>query len=158
MEESYRGSYDDFETRFKFPWYFSHRVDLHNELKRLALEPWSTSTGAKLHLSTPVVDVDCEGGILKFEDSTTVTKDVIIGADGVHSLMAKRVIGSEIPATEVEQCIYRFLIPTSKLLDNPITRPLFEQDTATFRVAATAEKRIAWYPCRKSVLYSYPWI
>ncbi|RYC78812.1 hypothetical protein BFJ63_vAg18313 [Fusarium oxysporum f. sp. narcissi] len=84
MEESYRGSHDDFETKFKFPWYFSHRVNLHNKLKQLALESCSTSTGAKLHLSTPVVDVGYDEGILKFEDRTTVIKDVIIGADGIH--------------------------------------------------------------------------
>ncbi|RYC79582.1 hypothetical protein BFJ63_vAg17533 [Fusarium oxysporum f. sp. narcissi] len=29
MEESYRGSYDDFETRFKFPWYPETKLKRH---------------------------------------------------------------------------------------------------------------------------------
>ena len=84
MQEKYRGSYEDFTERFGAPWYFSHRVDLHNEFKRLALEPSDKFPGAKLHLLKNVVDLDCEKGRLTFEDGTSTTKDVVIGADGVH--------------------------------------------------------------------------
>jgi salicylate hydroxylase len=84
MEEVYHGSYEDFEKRFGSPWYFSHRVDLHSELKRLALGSSGKFRGATLNISAPVTDVDCENGILKLEDGTVVYKDVIIGADGIH--------------------------------------------------------------------------
>jgi salicylate hydroxylase len=84
LETTYSLTYEDYERKFHVPWYFSHRVDLHNELKRLALNGSDGFPGAKLHLAKPVVDVDCENGVLKFEDGSTVRKDVIVGADGVH--------------------------------------------------------------------------
>ncbi|KAH7133854.1 FAD binding domain-containing protein, partial [Dactylonectria macrodidyma] len=148
LEETYRGAYDDFESRFDAFWYFSHRVDLHNELRKLALEPSQFFQGATLHLSSPVASVDCESGVLTFEDGTRVDKDVIIGADGVHSVVARCVLGADVPAGVVNECAYRFLIPTAKLLNNPTTRPLFQEDKATFHIAATPEMRLVWYPCR----------
>ena len=57
---------------------------MHNELKRLALSGSDTFPAARLHLGKPVVDVDCENGVLKFEDGSVVCKDVVVGADGVH--------------------------------------------------------------------------
>jgi salicylate hydroxylase len=84
MTENYRGSYDDFEARFGAPWYFSHRVDLHNELRRLATEPSAKNPGATLNLAAPVTEIDCEKGILKLENGSIVHKDVIVGADGIH--------------------------------------------------------------------------
>lgn len=84
MKETYRANYDDYRTRYGAPWYFSHRVDLHRELKRLALQKKERSRGASLNLSATVTYADCENGILTFADGTAIRKDVIIGADGVH--------------------------------------------------------------------------
>ncbi|KAH7016664.1 hypothetical protein EDB80DRAFT_703257 [Ilyonectria destructans] len=85
IKEVYRANFEDFGLRFDAPLYYSHRVDLHNELRRLALEPPSEElAGATLHLSSPEADVDCENGVLTLENGRTVQKDVIIGADGIH--------------------------------------------------------------------------
>lgn len=97
MEEVYYGSYEDFGKRFGSPWYFSHRVDLHRELKRLALGSSGKFRGAILNISAPVADIECENGILKLEDGTVVYKDVIVGADGIHvrshSIISRRTTG-----------------------------------------------------------------
>ncbi|KAI8939770.1 hypothetical protein NX059_003512 [Plenodomus lindquistii] len=148
----YRGSFDHFETRFGAPLYLAHRVDLHNELKRLALD---SSCGAKLALSTPVVGVDCEKGILHFEDGNSVCKDVIVGADGVHSLIAKAVLGADIPGTEVGECAYRFLLPTETLRQNPLTKALFEDPKCSFNIASAPDRRLVWYPCRNGELQNF---
>ncbi|TIC91646.1 6-hydroxynicotinate 3-monooxygenase [Colletotrichum higginsianum] len=148
LKVNYSGKYDDFASRFHAPWYFSHRVDLHNELKRLALEPPAGVTPATLHLSSPVASVDCEAGLLKFQDGTELQKDLIVGADGLHSVVARSVLGTDIPAGVVNECAYRFLIPTSKLLNNLVTKPLFQEDVATFHVATGSDRRLVWYPCR----------
>lgn len=155
MKETYRGSFDHFEGRFGAPLYMSHRVDLHNELKRLALEPSGRSGGAKIHLSNPVIGVDCEKGILHFENGTSAHKDVIIGADGVHSIVAKAVLGTEIPGTEVGECAYRFLIPTKILRQNPVTKKLFEDPKCSFNVASAPDRRLVWYPCRNGELQNF---
>lgn len=170
MEESYRGSYQNFRAKFGHPWYFSHRVDLHNELRRVALDPSGNDQGARLHLSSAVIDVDCEHGILTFEDGTSAAKDLIVGADGVHvrtrfairartqliltqSIIANRVLGDSKPAVSVNECAFRFLIPTKKLQDNEITSPLFQEEKTTFHIASSSDRRLVWYPCRKYDLY-----
>jgi salicylate hydroxylase len=84
METTWQLTFENYGSRFNAPWYLSHRVDLQNELKRLALNGSDRFPAAKLHLSKPVVDVDCENGVLKFGDGSTIRKDVIVGADGVH--------------------------------------------------------------------------
>lgn len=74
----------DFVAKYKAPWYFFHRVDLHNELRRLAIEPTPMrSSAARLHLATAVSKLDLDGTI-HFDDGTTVKKDLVIAADGIR--------------------------------------------------------------------------
>ncbi|KAF2846019.1 putative salicylate hydroxylase [Plenodomus tracheiphilus IPT5] len=155
LEELYRGSFDHFESRFGAPLYLAHRVDLHNELKRLALAPTGITRRAKLNLSTPVIGIDCVNGVLQFEDGSSVRKDVIVGADGVHSIIAKAVLGTEIPGTEVGECAYRFLIPTEALRQNPLTRELFRDPKCSFNIASAPDRRLVWYPCRNGELQNF---
>jgi salicylate hydroxylase len=85
LEETYRASYKDFAVKYRAPWYFSHRADLHNELKRLSLSPGEGIEPAALRLSSPVAHVDCETGLIILEDGSEARQDIIVGADGVHA-------------------------------------------------------------------------
>lgn len=76
--------YDDLETQFGAPWYFVHRVDLHSELKRLAQNPGDGFRGADLRLSCEVTNVECESGRITLKDGSSMQKDLIIAADGIH--------------------------------------------------------------------------
>ena len=84
LDSSYTGQYDHLVDRYGAPWYFLHRVDLHSELKRLAQQPTTHSDGAVIHLSSEVSSVDHVMGKIIFTDGKTVTKDLIVAADGVH--------------------------------------------------------------------------
>jgi salicylate hydroxylase len=70
--------------KYGAPWYLYHRIDLHTELKRLAIESTCDSQPAKINLSSEVVDVDCEKGTLTLANGSVHRKDLIIAADGVH--------------------------------------------------------------------------
>lgn len=71
-------------ARFGAPWFLFHRVDLHNQLKRMATEPRpSTAAVAKIHLLTEVVDLDLDG-TLTLADGRKLTKDLVVVADGVR--------------------------------------------------------------------------
>ncbi|KIM94740.1 hypothetical protein OIDMADRAFT_45659 [Oidiodendron maius Zn] len=155
LKETYHGNYEHFEYQYGAPWFFVHRVDLHNELKTLALAPSDGFPAVKLNLSTPVVDVNCEAGTLTLADGSTVRKDVIIGADGVHSIVAHRVLGKDIPAASVGECAFRFLIPTETLLQNETTRPLFSGKKTALNIAATCDRRLIWYPCRNGDIQNF---
>lgn len=71
-------------ARFGAPWFLFHRVDLHNELKRMATEPRpSTAAVAKIHLLAEVVDLGLDG-TLTLADGRKLTKDLVVVADGVR--------------------------------------------------------------------------
>lgn len=90
MKDSYHGRYDDLVERFGTPWYFIHRVDLHNELKRLAQD-----LGVDIQVSSEVTHVDCENAIVTLANGQTSQKDLIIAADGVHVSIEKELSGFE---------------------------------------------------------------
>lgn len=52
-------TYDDTETKFSAPWYLSHRVDLHNELRLLATRDEGPGEPAKIRLSAEVSGIVC---------------------------------------------------------------------------------------------------
>lgn len=48
-------------ARYGAPWFFSHRVDFHDELKRLATEPGAVGTPATVRLKAEVVQYVSSG-------------------------------------------------------------------------------------------------
>lgn len=66
------------------PWFLFHRVDLHQQLHRLATEPRpNTKAVAKINLSSEVVDINLDGTITH-ANGKRVKKDLIVVADGVR--------------------------------------------------------------------------
>lgn len=65
-------------------WYLAHRVDLHNELKLLALGPQQGVPTPTLHLSSTVTEVDAEKGVVVLANGQKYEADLIVGADGLH--------------------------------------------------------------------------
>jgi 2-polyprenyl-6-methoxyphenol hydroxylase-like FAD-dependent oxidoreductase len=65
------------------PWYLSHRVDLHNELKLLALGE-GDGPPAELHLSSAVELIQAEEGIVILENGEKHICDLIVAGDGVR--------------------------------------------------------------------------
>lgn len=83
LKPFYHGQYDC-ATEYGAPWYFIHRVDLHNELKRLAQGPGDGFHKASIRLAEKVEHIDCERGIITTANNGSFTKDLVIAADGVH--------------------------------------------------------------------------
>lgn len=64
-------------------WVLSHRVSLHNELKRLATLPTGQGPPAVLKTASRVVAIDPETATITLNDGTTFAGDLVLGADGV---------------------------------------------------------------------------
>ncbi|CAK7204886.1 hypothetical protein SEUCBS139899_007648 [Sporothrix eucalyptigena] len=158
LESEYEAKYDDLVTRYESPWYFLHRVDLHNELKRLAV-----GAGAQLLLGLDVKAVSYDTCTLKFPDGSTIKKDLIIAADGVHLLTeitvksktTSSVNGDAVQADETGHSAFRFMIPTQKLVDSGLADVLNIGDTAYMNVAKDVDRRLVWYPCRGGELLNF---
>ena len=62
-----------------------HRVDVHEELRRLFLdESLERVPHGKLHLGKRVVSCDFEKNTVTFGSGETVGADLIIGSDGIR--------------------------------------------------------------------------
>ena len=59
-------------------------MDLHNELKILALGPDQGGITPTLHLSSRVANVDAEAGMVTLINGDVHEADLIVAADGIH--------------------------------------------------------------------------
>ncbi|EJD02574.1 FAD/NAD-binding domain-containing protein [Fomitiporia mediterranea MF3/22] len=109
------------------PYYHIHRADFHRLLYDLA-EPFATirlnSTVAAVNPSAPRPSVTLTTG-------ETISADLIVGADGVKSMVREIVLGEPTAATATGDAAYRAIIPTEKMLADPELRPFVENPEMT---------------------------
>ncbi|KAJ7847713.1 FAD/NAD(P)-binding domain-containing protein [Mycena olivaceomarginata] len=72
---------------------FCHRNDLYDELKRLATGESIGGPPAQLLFNSKVVACDAEAGTVTLGNSEIIHADVVIGADGIHSIVRTSVVG-----------------------------------------------------------------
>lgn len=72
------------DPSFLKPWLLTHRIDLHNELRRLALEEDLPGQAAALHLSSAVKTVDAEKATITLESGEVVKGDLVVASDGIY--------------------------------------------------------------------------
>jgi salicylate hydroxylase len=109
---------DQCEEMFGAPYYTVHRADLHGAL--LGLLDQRT-----VHLGRRCVAVD-EGEDevrLRFADGSTAVADVVVGTDGIHSVIRKLLVSDT--ARYSGQSVYRGLVPADRvesLVQQPAVR------------------------------------
>ncbi|SPO38354.1 related to salicylate 1-monooxygenase [Pseudozyma flocculosa] len=87
-----------------------HRVDLHSALKQAAVDG-----GAEIRTASRVRSVDCQTGEVTLESGEAVQADLVIGADGIRSVVRSAVLGRDEDAQSTGLSAYRTLIPTAEL-------------------------------------------
>ncbi|KAJ7734828.1 FAD/NAD(P)-binding domain-containing protein [Mycena metata] len=105
----------NYEESYGMPWLMVHRVDLHNELKRLALDPHGDGPPASLYLNHRVVSCDVDACTVTFESGVVRQADLIIGADGIRSTMRSFVLGEDIHIPPSHTAGFRWLTNASAL-------------------------------------------
>lgn len=151
---------EDAEKRYGAPLMSVHRVDLHNELLRLASTDDTANDAPKviLRLNSRVIGASVEEGTIELADETVDRADLIVAADGVHSVLRSVVVGTEASAASpTGSSAFRFLIPTANLLDDPLLVDLLTQKCKGPTILADtqdpkSERHIVWYDCRGSVI------
>ena len=78
--------------------------------------------------------------VLEAFDLSTLTQ--------VKSFLTAKIIGSENPAHSTGQSVFRFLIPTEKLMQDPEARKVIEGRPDGIYVGSASDRRLVWYPCR----------
>jgi 2-polyprenyl-6-methoxyphenol hydroxylase-like FAD-dependent oxidoreductase len=100
---------DAVETAFGFPHYQSHRADV---LKMLV----HALPAERLHIGHRLIDFIDHGEYVEaqFENGVRISAEVLVGADGIHSIVRRLLFGSENP--RFTGCVaYRGLIPAERL-------------------------------------------
>ncbi|KAK2630263.1 hypothetical protein QTJ16_001083 [Diplocarpon rosae] len=147
----------DVAEKFGAPWYFAHRVDLHEELKRLATRTEGEGRPAVVHLKSEVTRYDPEAGSISLSNGKDVFGDLVIAADGVHTGSIETILGVSNPAlpTTNYNYAYRFLISTAELAADPETVQFTEDDDGKVKFLVAEGRRLVWYPCRNNEVHNF---
>ena len=105
--------WSDMEAKYGAPYYHIHRADLHKLLYDLA------APHMNLRLNSTVVSVDPEAPSVTLQTGEVVHGDLIVGADGVKSLIQQVVLGYTNPADPTGDAVYRAIVPSELLLNDP---------------------------------------
>ena len=89
-----------------------HRADLHELLAAKARE--FDPNIVRLNKRATKFTQDDKGVTLHFADGTSATGDVLIGADGLKSVVRAQIVGN-VPATYTGDVAYRIVVPTERL-------------------------------------------
>jgi salicylate hydroxylase len=137
------------------PFVSYRRADLHGALRDRAED-----VGAKTVLGKMAVKLDCETGSFTVVDTArrsgkeVLRKDLVILADGVNSIFVDLVTGSKLPLHETGRSAYRTLIPTEKILSDPLARTLFTTNSTT--TTTTSHLLTASNPTTNVTLHATP--
>ncbi|KAJ7173105.1 hypothetical protein C8R43DRAFT_1209402 [Mycena crocata] len=107
------------------PYCHVHRADLLNMLFKLA-SPYMT-----LFLNSRVASLDPHLGQVTLESGQSFRGDVILGADGVKSMIREVVIGRPDKPIHTGDAAYRAIIPTSEMAKDPDLKPLVDHPEMT---------------------------
>ncbi|KAF8176118.1 FAD/NAD(P)-binding domain-containing protein [Mycena galopus ATCC 62051] len=92
---------------------FCHRDDLHRELKRLALE--GEGPPVQLLLDSKVAACDPETGTVTLSSGEVIHADVVIGADGIHSVVRTSILGHSVKPPASGSTCFRCFFDASNL-------------------------------------------
>ncbi|KAH7014592.1 uncharacterized protein B0I36DRAFT_355783 [Microdochium trichocladiopsis] len=139
---------------WQHPWVLTHRVGLHTALQDLATGAKGPNKPAILKTGCRVMQVDAEAGTITFEDGTTASGDLIIGADGVSSVTRKVVAGEHIKPRGSGKSAFRFLVPHDKIRAVPEAEP-FTRREGIMNLWIGGNRRLIMYPCNRNTMMNF---
>ncbi|KAJ7777981.1 hypothetical protein DFH07DRAFT_796882 [Mycena maculata] len=116
---------DNMERDYGAPYCHVHRADLLSMLFKLA-SPYMT-----LFLNSRVVSLDPNLVEVTLESGRTFRADVILGADGVKSMIREVVVGGPDKPISTGDAAYRAIIPTSEMSKDPDLKPFVDHPEMT---------------------------
>lgn len=128
-----------------------HRAHFHEGLKAAAQGP-GKGQPAVLHTASKVVDVDPHKATVTLGNGEVVEGDVIIGADGVHSLTRTKLSDKQ-PYSSGKNA-FRFLITRQQALDDPETNSI-ARDFGAVDMWDSSDRRVVIYPCSNNELLNF---
>lgn len=127
---------------------------MHDALKKKATETDGPGIPAQLNLTSKIVDVDTENAILHLENGKTIQGDLILGADGVHSVTRSKVTDKVFTPYGSGKSAFRFLISRKSSQDDPVLTELLRKD-GELLIWFGQDRRIVAYPTTNNELLNF---
>ncbi|KAL4982327.1 hypothetical protein BDW68DRAFT_192236 [Aspergillus falconensis] len=140
--------------RWQHKWLLAHRIDLHNQLKKVAMSPDGDYEAIPFRTGSRVVQVDPGTATITLEDGGQFRGDVLVGADGVHSVTRSAVPGGNVKASCCGRSAFRFLVPKQAALDDPETAALVER-RGELCIWYGTDRRIVMYPTSHNTVLNF---
>ncbi|GAM41184.1 salicylate hydroxylase [Talaromyces pinophilus] len=137
-----------------------HRSDLHNEFIRLALQKVDGEKDIELFLGSGVKSADTEKGVVELQNGDRHKADLIIGADGIHSVVKGAVVGQAVEPRFSGVNAFRFLIPTSMLEEDEKYMEMLKvkgKGSSIFVDVSETEvgRHLVWYDCHSGAVQNF---
>jgi salicylate hydroxylase len=130
------------EHNLNRPWWVVHRAHLHEGLATIAKE-----YGAQIHIASRITHVDfdkTEQVTVATDKGSKYTFDLVIGADGINSIVRKALFPNVAPEPPTTNCAYRAIVPYEQIRKDPISKTLI--DKLTMEVWMAPNAYIITYP------------
>lgn len=98
-----------------------------------------------MHISARINSVDADTATLSLVDGSTARGDVIVGADGVHSV-ARSAISPHAQAARGKHSAFRFLVSREQALADPKTAAFFSRK-GSMDMWYSEDRKVVLYPC-----------
>ena len=127
---------------------------MHDVLKKTSTDPSGEGHPVELNLSSQVINVNPETATITLKDGAIVEGDVVIGADGVHSISRLKVPGGDVKVFGSGKSAFRFLISRKAALDDPTTKRFAERDGELI-IWYGSDRRVVMYPTSHNSLLNF---
>ncbi|OGM45891.1 hypothetical protein ABOM_006036 [Aspergillus bombycis] len=149
-ELKYKKELSGIREQWQAEWYLVHRVDLHNYLKERL-----NRTEATLHLGCKItnINIESEQPTVTLDDGREFTCDLLLGADGLHSMLRTHIIPNFPSPYPVGKSTFRWLLQTDELKTHEATKDVVG-DPGVFVEWAANDRRVVAYPCSNNKIFN----
>jgi len=110
------------------------------------------SQGVQINLASPIEFADSATGSVTLSNGQRVMADVIIGADGINSVVRKSIVPDGPSPLRFHISMFRMLIPCWKLSTSPDTTRFVDPPGKMTIFMSDDGRRVVNYPCRSNTI------
>ncbi|SPO01420.1 related to salicylate 1-monooxygenase [Cephalotrichum gorgonifer] len=125
-----------------------HRQDLHTALKNAATSTDLPGCPVEIRTASRVTSCDPYKGTVTINGGETLDADIVIGADGIHSVVRQAVVGEPREAIPTGISAYRMLLPVESLSGLKIPKDVLDIAKPVTTMVVGHDRRVIMGPGR----------